>query len=38
MNVGPLLDMDNHVGKYFESPLLKGELSVAFLVPDVLYM
>jgi hypothetical protein len=29
--------MDNPVGKYFESPLLEGELSVAFLVPDVLY-
>jgi hypothetical protein len=29
--------MDNHVGKYFESPLLKGELFVAFLVPGVFY-
>jgi len=35
--VDPLPDMDNPVGKYFESPLLKGELLVAFLVPDVLY-
>jgi len=30
--------MDNPVGKYFEFPLLKGELSVDFLVPDVLCM
>jgi len=37
MNVGRLPDMDNPVRKYFESRLLKGELSVAFLVPDVLY-
>jgi len=29
--------MENPVGKYFEFPLLKGELSVAFLVPDVLF-
>jgi len=35
-NVGPLNDMDNPVGKYFDFPLLKEELSVAFLVPDVL--
>jgi len=37
MNVGPLPDMDNPIGKYFEFTLLKGELFVAFLVPDVLY-
>jgi len=29
--------MDNPVGKYFEFPLLRGELSVAFFVPVVLY-
>jgi len=36
-NVGPLPDMDNCAGKYFESPSLKWELYVAFLIPDVLY-
>jgi len=29
--------MDNPVGKYFESPLLKGELFVAFLILGVLH-
>jgi hypothetical protein len=37
-NIGPLPDMDNPVGKYVEFPLMKGELFVAFLVPDVLYL
>jgi len=32
----PFAYMDNSIGKYFEFPLLKEELSVAFLVPDVL--
>jgi len=36
VNVGPLPGMDNPVGKYFEFPSLKGKLSVAFLIPDVL--
>jgi len=30
MKVGPLLDMDNSVGNFFEFPLLKEELSIAF--------
>jgi hypothetical protein len=28
--------MGNPVGKYFEFPLLKGELFVDFLIPDAL--
>jgi len=32
-----LPDIDSPVGKYFESPLLKEELSIAFLILDVLY-
>jgi hypothetical protein len=36
MNVGPLPDMDNIVGKFFEFPLLIEELYVALFVPDVL--
>jgi hypothetical protein len=37
-NDGPLTDMDNPIGKYFEFPMLKGELFVAFLVPNVIFL